>query len=255
MNASDNVSWHDAARPYLTFGPLVTPQDIAACDADAGLDDYSEREIASLASLATFMTGFLTQPNDELGRNGSVCPFTPGSLQRGLMSITASRLDAVDDQSLFDAMDALRDVFVSKGSTEDPDEIYRSISVVFPHLPVDEGSQLIERVQKALKSSYIAEGLMIGEFYPECPAPGLHNDAFRPLQAPEVCLSIRHMTAFDAPFMMDDDQHLSYFVAHYGADGERHARRAAAKRGCPHTMARLEAILAAPHEIPDARST
>ncbi|MGK2911868.1 MAG: DUF6875 domain-containing protein [Sphingobium sp.] len=246
--------WETPAQPYMMFGPLITPRDLAANSTQAGLGDYSQTEISNLRALAEFMTGVLPRAHDDLGRAGAVCPFSSGSLRRGMMRLTASRLRHIDEGILSDAMSLLRHVFLSKKIDDDPEEVFRSITVVFPHLPVVEGARLIDHVQKSLKPSFVRSGLMIGEFYPDCPAPGLHNAAFRPLQTPVVCLSIRHMTVFDAPFMIDDDQHLALFLDRYGGGGEHQVRNSVASRNCPRTSARVQAIVASQAQAFEVRT-
>lgn len=243
METHHDGKWDIASQPYMMFGPLVTPHDIATNAAEAGLSAYSPAEVSSLRSLADFMTDVLPHPHDDLGRAGAVCPFSSGSIRRGLMGLTASRLDRVHEEYLATAMDALREVFLSARLLEKDDEIFRSITVVFPHLPLDEGSILIDKVQKALKPSYVKDGLMLGEFYPGCSAPGIHNAMFRPLQTPVVCLSIRHMTVLDAPFMLDDAQHLAAYLDRYGGGGAHRVRNSATTRGCPRTSARVHAVI------------
>lgn len=244
--------WEVPSRPYKMFGPLITPLDLALNATQAGLSDYSPAEISNLQALAEFMTGVLPRTHEELGRAGPVCPYSSGSLRRGMMRLTASRLRHLDDDLLSDAMRMLRHAFLSEKMNENTEEVFRSITVVFPHLPGKECAAMIDRVQQSLKPSFVRSGLMIGEFYPDCPAPGLHNTAFRPLQTPVVCLSIRHMTVFDAPFMIDDDQHLALFLARYGQGGENRVRSSVANRNCPQTFARVQAVVAAqgkPYEV------
>ena len=236
--------WEIVPQLGPMFGPLVTPHDLDGDPAGPALKDYVPVEMVDLRLLADFLTGVLPRPHNELGRSGAVCPYSAGSLRRGMMSMTACRLDTIDDNALLKAMSTLRKVFLTQRAAQDVEEIFRSVTVVFPHLPVAEGSALIDRVQKFLKRAFIDEGLMVGEFYPDCPAPGVYNAAFRPLQTPVVCLSIRHMTVFDAPFMIDDDAALSAFLLRFGGGGENHVRNSAANRNCPQTTARVQAVVA-----------
>lgn len=75
---------------------------------------------------------------------------------------------------------------------------------------------------------------MIGEFYPTCPEPGLHNPAFRPLDTPVPALAIRYITKFDAPFMLGDPAYEAGYVERFGDEGVRRLTRLKARSaGCP----------------------
>jgi hypothetical protein len=97
--------------------------------------------------------------------------------------------------------------------------MYKAIIVLLPMLPASRVAEMVDAVQKKLKPGYIREGFMIGEFYPGCPAPGLHNPAFRPLQTPVASLAIREITPFDAPFMIDDDLYVAGYLERFGWAG------------------------------------
>jgi len=231
MNSVNALIWDDLTQPFRCFGPLVTVEEVLRGDLAAGMGSYDARAVAGLTAMARYAAEFLTSGHAELGRSGAVCPFTSGAIQRGLLRMTASDLETLDQGLLVDAVDYFRRTFREAGELKsDPSEIYRSIIIVFPALPELPGRTLIERVQKSLKPAYVDDGLMIGEFYPGCGASGLHNPDFRPLNAPVTSLAIRHMTIWDGPFMVEDERFVQSFRRRFGEEG---AKRIAAlqKRG------------------------
>ncbi len=223
MYADSAGRWEILSQPFLSFGPLATPAEILSRTLEAGIDFYSERVLSSLDAFADYITNDLTSEHPDLGRPGPVCPFIKGALQRNLLRLTACSLDEAGEDPLTFIMDQMRQEFQNSAGSGDfnGEEIYRSIVVLFPHLSTETGPDLIERVQKKLKFSFVDQGLMIGEFYSTCAAPGLHNPDFRPFQAPVLSLAIRYMTVFDTPFLIGDDQYIESFCRRFGESGRK----------------------------------
>lgn len=178
-------------------------------------------DLDALRAVSNYVLYFLTNEHPELGRSGPVCPFATGGLKAGMVQITGCSLDSIDGGSLATAIDTFREMFgpLPTSGIEKRNEIYRSIMIVFPRLPVNGGPALIEQVQTQLKPAFVSQGLMIGEFYPECSAPGVHNADFRPLRAPVTSIAIRRITVFDAPFMLDDPNCLASYLDRFGDAG------------------------------------
>lgn len=203
------------------LGPLVSVRDILAGHGDGSCPRAaSSRDV--LLTIARYVSDFLTKAHPELGRPGAVCPFAAGGLQRDAITVTASTLDRPDKAALLEAISGLAAQFDAVGAGSSASyELYRAVIVAFPRLPVADAVVLIEEVQRELKPDFVARGLMIGEFFPGCPAPGLHNDAFRPLDTPFCSLAIRRMTVSDAPFMVDDDRFAAAYLSRFAAEGQR----------------------------------
>ena len=127
---------------------------------------------------------------------------------------------------------------IERGRLDDPrDRIFRSIIVTFPSIAESDAPPLIEKVQRELKPDFLRDGLMIGEFYPECPAPGIHNAAFRALQSPVTAIAIRHMTLQDAPFMLQHARHRELYEEYFGDEGRQRIQALLdARIGCPVTQ-------------------
>jgi len=205
----------------VAFTPLQTPGELMAQAKVPESDVEASRDAEALCALARYVAEFLTAGHPDLGRPGAVCPFAAGAMKSGLLQITSCDLDKVDEEALTFAIDQFRGMFrpLSAESQKNKDEIYRSVVIVFPRLPTDTGPALIEQVQKKLKPAFVQQNLMIGEFYPDCPAPGIHNAEFRPLRTPVTSIAIRRITLFDAPFMLDDAQCLASYQNRFGEAG------------------------------------
>jgi hypothetical protein len=227
------------------LGPLVTPREILDPELSGRLS-YDKVSLAALSEAARYLSEFLTRTHPALGRRGAVCPFAAGGLQRDAITLSASSQSRTDRESLISSITGLVKVFSADQDAFGrlPDEIYRAVVIVFPHLPMAEGSALVSSVQQEIKPSFVAQGLMIGEFFPGCETGGLHNPEFRPLNTPFCSLAIRYMTPSDLPFMMNDDRFVSHYLKKFDAEGRRRLDNIVARRGfAPEQMAAIRQVL------------
>jgi hypothetical protein len=225
MTSNDSIPWRHYQESFRIFGPLMTIAEITAASEEAGFSVYDQIQRDALRQLAAHARGFLAQPNERLGRDGHVCPFVALSIKKNLFRATATK--ACDPSDVQDAMDTMRHVFahMPPASPElgaaDGDPMYKAIIVAFPLVSTAAAPVVIDALQKRLKLAYLRDGLMIGQFHPACPEPGLHNRDFRPLQAPVPSLAIRHITKFDTPFMLDEPEYQDAYLARFGDEGRR----------------------------------
>lgn len=106
----------------------------------------------------------------------------------------------------------------------------RTIVILFPWVTEAAAPITVDALQVRLKSQFVREGLMIGQFHAASVEPGLHNPAFRPLRAPVPSLAIRVMVESDLPFLLSRPEHLAAYLARFGESGLRRTR-AAIQRG------------------------
>jgi hypothetical protein len=213
-------------------GPLVTPRDILTLNPASEVGAYDAEALRGLTVMARYVVEFLTSGHPELGRAGAVCPFAAKALDQHLIRLTAFPLAEPDEAAVAAGMEALRGELdrLGTGGGDETLPRHRAIVAVFPRLSEQAGSAMVARVQKALKPAFIARGLMIGQFYPGCPEPGLWNPDFRPLQTPVVSLAIRDITILDAPFMLERQTYVDAFVRVFGRAGEERIAKARGDR-------------------------
>jgi hypothetical protein len=228
MASSESTRWRSISQKDCPFGKLTTPSEVLNAeyaDKSTYINTYSEREWSALKRFATYAVNFLAKPNDGLGRPGNVCPFVSASLSKGLLWLTSTLAnEAFEVES---AMEVMRDVFANMEPISGADAILKSIVVVFPNVSAEAAGGMIGGLQKRLKPAYVKSGFMIGEFYPGCAEPGLHNKNFRPLHSPVAALAIRHITKYDAPFMIEDVAFMAAYLERFGEDGLRQLQGAA----------------------------
>jgi len=215
------------------FGPRITVKALLDGDPADGLAAYDGRARAALAAMTRWLSRFLTTEHAELGRSGAVCPFTRQAIDHDLIRLTACSL--TNEAALLAGVAMLRGELADLTGWPGAGAVqkHRAIVAVFPNLSEPEGAQMIERIQKALKPSFVKGRLMIGQFYPSCPEPGLWNPDFRPLQSPVISLAMRNITIRDATFMLDRAEYVEAFVDAFGAAGKHMIAKAAHARGRP----------------------
>ncbi|MFB9677878.1 DUF6875 domain-containing protein [Streptosporangium vulgare] len=182
----------------------------------AGDHDLVLRYRTPLREIVTWAREYLCRPHEELGRKGPVCPYAQTALERGTFYL-AVRPGRPGGPEAAEILAGYRDWFPRLPVTRGVSAQYRTILVLFPDLPESEAAAVIDHAQEALKSRYVSEGLMIGEFYPgPPPKAGLWNPSFLPLGSPVPLLAIRHMVATDFPFLRDDPAQVAAYLDRFG---------------------------------------
>lgn len=158
---------------------------------------------------------FLLANHPDLGRSGPVCPYVQPSLDGDLLWLTVYRGADPPLDGLATAAERYGRWFRRLPPRSGRLAQFKSILILLPDLLPERGPDVIDVVQKALKPQFVADGLMIGQFYPGCSMPGLWNHRFRPLSSTVPLLTIRHMVAADAGFLDDDPNHLAAYLARF----------------------------------------
>ncbi|MEC3974213.1 DUF6875 domain-containing protein [Amycolatopsis sp. H20-H5] len=161
--------------------------------------------------------GYLSSPHPELGRAGNVCPFAQPSLLQGRFFLAVQPGTPTEGPQLAATLRFYRNWFLDLAPRRLPAAKLTTILLLFPDAPHDEVSRVVDAVQNALKSEYVDEGLMLGEFHNGPPPKGgLWNAAFRPLRSPVPMLVVRHMVPTDYPFLRDDTEQTRAYLRLFG---------------------------------------
>ena len=150
---------------------------------------------------ADWIRSYLAQPHSELGRTGSVCPFAKPALVKDALRVAVVRLVAGDKRAqIRAAIQHHLESFLLSAALHS-DRLLHSTLIMFPDVSLAEAPELIDRTKEELKTKFIEQGLMLGEFHADNESPGLHNPEFRPLRSPIPMLAIRHMVPTDFVFL------------------------------------------------------
>ena len=175
-----------------------------------------------VAEILRWSEEFLVSSHPDLGRTGPVCPYTAPSLRKDLYYLGVP----VDDGTGLDLPALVAQLpswhaRLSAGLPEDSQaqQVEQAIAkkpdvlVVLPHLDHADSTELDELQHKA-KDEFVANGLMLGQFHPTCPEPGLWSRTFRPLRSPVPLLAVRQLLVFDLPFL-ESEPHLAQYLGRF----------------------------------------
>jgi hypothetical protein len=181
-----------------------------------------ERDLAALRAVADWIRSFVIRPHAELGRDGPVCPFVPGSLERKTLWLAPERIADRDVPEVVSLMEGYRQLFLDTEPTDGGDADYKVIVVVFTDLPAERAEALFGGVLEQLAlPSYEEDGVSFGPFYVGNKGTALYNPSFRPFQSPVPFLFVRQTVVSDWKFFVDDDTWLGLWSRRFGESGAR----------------------------------
>ncbi|MFC4159166.1 DUF6875 domain-containing protein [Chitinimonas lacunae] len=147
---------------------------------------------------------FIMQAHPDLGRKGAVCPFARPSHNVGGMYFSSLDATGLSFESFIQVLLQLPDAFkrLSAQSGASPDLF--SLTIFIEGLDSEQHYQFIDLAHAVTKPLFMNAGLMLGEFRPHSPVPGVHSDRFRPMQAPLPCFVIRAIAVHDKLFFSQE---------------------------------------------------
>jgi hypothetical protein len=193
---------------------LVTADEVWDCAVPPQLAPYQQ----ALRTVVDWAWQYLCRPHPELGRRGPVCPYTRLSLDAGSFYLAVRPGRPSGAAEVTELLESYRDWFTELEPREGAGSQLKTILVLFPDLPAEDRSSIIDETQRLLKSEYVARGLMIGEFHDGPPdKAGLWSTEFRPLRSPVPLLAIRHMVPTDLAFLEGDPAYLSAYLDRFAS--------------------------------------
>ncbi|UGT45267.1 hypothetical protein LTV02_18590 [Nocardia yamanashiensis] len=200
---------------------------------------------STVAEFRSWADSFLTQPHDDLGRDGPVCPYVRPSIRRDLLwlaQVPAAAPRRVWVRAIIeDALELYPELPTGNGSST---SVLRGLVTVFPNLT---DYSLIDEMHNEFKSKFVERGTMFGQFYPGCDQPGLWNKDFRPLDAPMPMLVVRSMMTTDFPFLVDRREWMDAYVRKFAPMLPAHVRSVMVAR----LTSRPDSYVPAYREAPD----
>ncbi|MFJ6252733.1 MULTISPECIES: tryptophan 2,3-dioxygenase family protein [unclassified Streptomyces] len=150
-----------------------------------------------------WMREYLTREHEELGREGAVCPFVGPAREAGAIRTESLRAEPADGTeelvgSLRDRLQHFRNLPVPEGK-----ESLTALVVLIQGLPRHRW-RLLDAAQRRLKREAVREGLMVGQFHPDCPEPAHWNPSFAVSRSPLPLVAVRHMAFHDILFLHTD---------------------------------------------------
>jgi hypothetical protein len=198
---------------------LLLPDDLQDVGKTNGLA-ATDRD--ALRAVSEWITDFVARPHKDLGRDGTVCPFVPGSLERRTLFFAPEQIADLDVPEVVELMDDYKRLFLATPPTDGDDTIYKTIIVVFANLPAERAPGLFNDVLEQLAGpSYEEDGIIFGPFYEGNEGTALYNPSFLPFQSPVPFLFVRHTVLSDWKFFLDDPDWLDRWARHFGPSATR----------------------------------
>jgi hypothetical protein len=177
----------------------------------------AESDLDALQAVADWIKTFVVKPHKDLGRTGTVCPFVPGSLERGVLWLAPERIAGRGEPDVVELMNGYKRLLLETQPTSGDDAGYKVIVVVFTDLPADRARGVFGSVLQDLAvPSYADDGILFGPYYEGSEQTAVHNPRFRPFQSPVPFLFVRPGVIGDWEFFVDNDEWLSLWARRYG---------------------------------------
>ena len=178
----------------------------------------AKSDLEALQAIADWIKTFVVKRHKDLGRDGTVCPFVPGSLERKTLWLASEQIADRDSPDVVELMSGYKRRLLESGPTEGDDVVYNVICVVFPDLPADRAQGVFDEIQGQLGiPSYVEDGILFGPYYPGNQTPAIHNQRFQPFDSPVPFMFVRHGVVGDWEFFLDDDEWFNLWARRYGA--------------------------------------
>ncbi|MGF6887591.1 hypothetical protein ABIA39_006304 [Nocardia sp. GAS34] len=171
----------------------VKPINLFATDATAQPHEHPCAE-----ELRRWTVEYLCRPHPDLGRPGPVCPYTGRAVVNRYLWAAFIEGDEIGQEYFTAVVDDMNDLFPVLPPGRGPGSKLKAVLAVFPDLTEYEN---LEAVQRNLKTKFVEQGLMLGQFYPGCTVAGLHNPDFPALDSPLPLLAVRQMAPTDFAFL------------------------------------------------------
>jgi hypothetical protein len=177
---------------------------------------FSAKAITDANILLKWIRSYICQPHPQLGREGDVCPFVQPALHNNMLHMALHY--EVYGQSLAELEAVMRSylsIFQACCPAERSNALLQTLLVVFPAIPA-ERSTIIDHAHQDLKSEFVQQGLMLGQFHMTCSESAVHNPAFQVMVSPLPFFAIRYMAQHDILFLHQRSDWFKHYSARMG---------------------------------------
>ncbi|KJK35244.1 hypothetical protein UK15_32080 [Streptomyces variegatus] len=203
----------------------------------------------ALDSVDEWLNSYITQPHEQLGRSGAVCPFVAPARRVDAVETTVRLVGPAASLPLLkEVIRCGLDEFEQFGRRASNPTL-RSLLIVLPDLP-PETFALLDEAHAQVKTESVERGLMIGQFHPNCDEPAARNPAFKVSRAPVPLVAVRAMAVHDILFL---GERADWFAQYHRRFGERYRSRPAGIGPLLTTLYRKALTLHGPGGTPDDR--
>jgi hypothetical protein len=196
----------------------------------------SPEEIEIGAQLLKWADTYLMSEEEKIRRPyrpQTVCPFVEASVRNNALFMAFHSEIAGDEvEPIVRLLADYIKPFVIVRNDKGVDHSNKALLVVFPRL-ISKNYRSLDVVHELSKDKMVENGLMIGQFHPDCRTSAIHNSAWRGVSvAPYPLIAMRHMVVHDILFLRHRRNWFLHYHSRYGAKYE-----------CPNVLGALSAHL------------
>jgi hypothetical protein len=162
---------------------------------------------------------YLVADNPNIQRptgSQATCPFVAASLENNTFyMVFHPEINGHDERTIEGLMLDYIPEFKAMKPYEPSKLLLKALLVVFPELSKGD-AHVLDIVHPRIKTKFVKEGLMVGQFHPSCDERGIHNRAFRVSVSPHPLIAIRHMALHDIIFLGKDEEYFRYYYGRFG---------------------------------------
>ena len=182
----------------------------------------AQSDLAALRTVADWIKTFVARPHNDLGREGPVCPFVPGGLERKTLWLASEHSAGRSVADVVQLMNGYKTQFLHAQPMDGDGAHDKVIVVVFTDLPAERARGLFgEVLQHLAVPSYVEDRVLFGPFYEGNEDTAIYNARFRPFQSPVPFLFVRHGVISDWKFFLDNEDWLTRWAHRYGESAVR----------------------------------
>lgn len=196
--------------------------DVSSTSSTPDASSTSSTPDGTEATVRRWLREYVAQPHEQLGREGAVCPFVAPAIQADTLRLRTRRGfgDATADDVRALVREMARDFLAARWPHSNP--TLHTLLLALPDLPRARW-HLLDDVQAAVKPELAQQGLMLGQFHPECAEPAARNPGFPVSRSPLPLLALRRMALHDVLFLHQDPELFEQYRLRFGARYERGA--------------------------------
>lgn len=162
---------------------------------------------------------FLIPESEQMHRpygNQSVCPFVRSSLDHDCFFMGFHpEINQYSGQLIEQLLVNYIPPFRQLGPFEPSDKLKKALLVIFPSIP-EKQTRLLDSAHSAVKTKFVAAGMMIGQFHQHCDVPSVYNRNFMVSRSPVPLMVIRHMALHDILFLAENEGWFQAYNVQYG---------------------------------------
>lgn len=162
---------------------------------------------------------YLVADNPNIQRpvgSQATCPFVAASLESNFYyMVFHPEVNGNDERAIEKIVLDYIPQFKALKPFEPSKWLLKALLVVFPELSKGD-AHVLDIVHPRIKTNFVREGLMVGQFHPNCAERGIHNRAYRVSVSPHPLIAMRHMALHDIVFLGKDEEHFPYYNARFG---------------------------------------